>query len=135
MLFVLPRPVTQVTQHPTPPAQTWGVAYHFPAAAVEQAREYLDLREINGYSIQHTLFHPVDPSRPPFDCLVYIGLPHNPQFIGPQDPAELAAHISRSRGPSGTNLEYLYQLETALHSLGSSDDHVTDLARRCRQLE
>lgn len=87
-------------------------------------------------------------------CLVYIGLPDNPQFLGPQDPQELAERIVRSRGPSGENKvisflgpswdwvakvsqDYLYQLETALNDLSeeSGDEHISDLARRCREIE
>lgn len=69
--------------------------------------------------------------------MVYIGLPDNPQFLGPQDPQELAEHIIKSRGPSGENKEYLYQLEEALDGLSveSGDEHISDLARRCREIE
>jgi cation transport protein ChaC len=43
----------------------------------------------------------------------------------------------QSRGPSGENREYLYQLEEALRGLSeeSADEHVFDLARRCREIE
>jgi cation transport regulator ChaC len=30
-------------------------------------------------------------------CLVYIGLPENPQFLGPQDPEALARKIVESK--------------------------------------
>jgi cation transport protein ChaC len=70
-------------------------------------------------------------------CLVYIGLPSNPQFLGPQDPGELAKKILESKGPSGENKEYLYNLEKSLKGLGreSGDKHVQDLVRRCREIE
>ena len=70
-------------------------------------------------------------------CLVYIGLPSNPQFLGPQDPELLARHILKSKGPSGENKEYLYNLETALLGLSkdSGDAHVSDLVERCRAVE
>ncbi|GAB7354078.1 hypothetical protein MBLNU459_g4652t1 [Dothideomycetes sp. NU459] len=73
----------------------------------------------------------------PINCLVYIGLPDNPQFLGPQDPQALAEHIVQSRGPSGENKDYLYGLDEALKQLSkeSHDDHVHDLARRCREVE
>lgn len=98
-------------------------------------RSYLDLREINGYSVRYTDLQPTEGLQP-INCLVYIGLPSNPQFTGPQDPEQLAAHILRSRGPSGPNVEYLYMLEEALGHLGpkSRDEHVIDLATRCRRL-
>lgn len=118
----------------------------------------LDIREINGYSVDFAAFYePVHiPSATvskedgsdggsapaPFTCLVYIGLPSNPQFLGPQDPAELASHIARSRGPSGENSEYVYNLAAALDELRNEagvdidiDEHVTDLAERVRAEE
>lgn len=69
-------------------------------------------------------------------CLVYIGLPENPQFLGPQDPDVLARRILDSRGPSGENREYLFNLDSALAGLSreSGDAHVADLVRRCRVL-
>lgn len=116
-----------------------------------EVKEYLDIREINGYSIQYAPFHQIQPSingtthtsdtsdgiNHKIECLVYIGLPDNPQFMGPQNPQALAEHIVRSRGPSGKNVDYLYELETALNGLSqdSGDEHVTDLARRCREIQ
>lgn len=68
-------------------------------------------------------------------CLVYIGLPSNPQFLGRQSPLEVAEVIARSTGPSGANAEYLFMLEDALRDLGEgSDEHVGDLADRVRSL-
>ena len=114
-------------------------------------KEYLDIREINGYSIHYTPFkqdmsatfqtvHSADgetgvPKQ--IRCLVYIGLPDNPQFLGVQDPQALAEHIVKSRGPSGENIDYLYQLEAALDGLSkeSGDEHVSDLASRCREIQ
>jgi cation transport regulator ChaC len=98
---------------------------------------------MDGYSIQHTSMYPSSrdgtqcPTRAAIDCLIYIGLPSNPQFLGPQDPQRLAAHILRSYGPSGENREYLYMLDESLEHLSvcSGDAHVSDLARRCRDLE
>lgn len=57
--------------------------------------------------------------------------------MGRQDPQKLAEHIARSRGPSGENREYLYMLEKALLGLSaeSGDEHVSDLAQRCRAIE
>lgn len=115
----------------------WGVAYHIKPAKVKEVKEYLDIREINGYSIQYTPFHPAEESRPDIRCLVYIGMPDNPQFLGAQDPQEIALKINESRGPSGENREYLLNLEQALLDLSpnSHDEHITDLARRVRALQ
>jgi glutathione-specific gamma-glutamylcyclotransferase len=69
-------------------------------------------------------------------CMVYIGMPDNPQFLGPLDPEEVAKTINNSIGPSGQNRDYLLQLEASLLSLSpaSGDGHVTDLARRVRTM-
>ncbi|PZC89623.1 ChaC, protein cation transport, partial [Pyrenophora tritici-repentis] len=128
------------TAHP----RVWGAAYHIPTQHVAAVRLYLDLREINGYSIQFTPFYPAggekeggDGKAKSIKCLVYIGLPENPQFLGAQDPQGLAEKILESKGPSGENKEYLYNLETALSGLSeeSNDSHISDLVRRCKALE
>lgn len=141
-------------QHTSAPPKVWGAAYRIPSKHVVEVKEYLDIREINGYSIQYAPFNheqdmsatvqtvhaapDTDASMPnQIKCLVYIGLPDNPQFLGPQDPQALAEHIIMSRGPSGENKEYLYQLEEALNALSreSGDEHISDLAKRCRDIE
>lgn len=76
-------------------------------------------------------------------ALVYIGLPDNPQFLGPQDPDALAEHIVKSRGPSGENREYVYLLAESLTQLSKDagvdgvevDEHAHDLARRVKEAE
>jgi len=111
-------------------------------------KEYLDIREINGYTIEMVALHTTTTTtsitfQAPINCLVYIGLPSNPQFMGPQTLNALAAHIFRSRGPSGENKEYLYMLEEALEglakevgeSVGEVDEHVSDLAARVKLIE
>ncbi|KAF2723250.1 ChaC-like protein [Polychaeton citri CBS 116435] len=147
---------TLTDQHAIAPPRVWGAAYRIPSLHVAEVTEYLNIREINGYSIQYTPFKRPDditltdqtvraapddagkthPDEIP-NCLVYIGLPDNPQFLGPQDPQALAEHIVKSRGPSGENKDYLYQLEVALDELSkeSHDDHIKDLAGRCRAVE
>lgn len=72
--------------------------------------------------------------------MVYIGQPSNPQFLrdpARREPQDVAEVISRGRGQSGNNTEYLYLLEKALESvgLGSADGHVTDLVRRVKAIE
>ncbi|KIW48174.1 hypothetical protein, variant [Exophiala oligosperma] len=114
----------------------WGVAYHIIPSKAKEVQQYLDIREINGYSIQYTPFHPADTNLADIRCLVYIGMPDNPQFLGALHPQDVAETINSSIGPSGENREYLLHLEKALESLSndSHDEHITDLARRVRAL-
>ena len=132
-------------QDDAPPGdRVWGAAYHIPSAHAAAARATLDLRETNGYSVHVAAFAPADSSSSSggdgsaaFACLVYVGLPTNPQFVGPQDGDALAAHVLRCRGPSGDNRDYLFRLEAALDALApdSGDAHVRRLAARVRELE
>ncbi|KAH8737328.1 ChaC-like protein-domain-containing protein [Ilyonectria robusta] len=126
----------ELTDHHDSPERVWGVAYRIIPDKVAEVKEYLDIREINGYSIHYAPFQPADGSKP-IRTLVYIGTPDNDQFVGPQDPQKLAEHIFHSQGPSGLNKDYLLNLDVALQGLasGSSDVHISDLARRVRQLE
>lgn len=126
----------ELTDHHDSPERVWGVAYRIIPDKVVEVKEYLDIREINGYSIHYAPFQPADGSKP-IRTLVYIGTPDNEQFVGPQDPQKLAEHIFNSQGPSGLNKDYLLNLDVALQGLasGSSDVHISDLARRVRQLE
>ena len=128
----------ELGEEPTkPPERVFGAAYRIPPGYVKEVQEYLDIREINGYSIQYTGFYPsTSDSQPIEKCLVYIGLPSNPQFLGRQRPQDVAEVIATSTGPSGTNAEYLFMLENSLIGLGDGDvdDHVEDLAERVRLL-
>ena len=98
-------------------------------------REYLDIREINGYSIDYVDVHAAG-EETVVKALLYIGTPENPQFTGPQEVEGLARHIAGSEGPSGRNSEYLFNLEEALEGLGegSADVHVKELAGRVRRV-
>jgi cation transport protein ChaC len=120
--------------------KVWGAAYHIPKERAKEVRDYLDIREINGYSIEYSKFYPAKGETGvtgSIEALLFIGLPENPQFVGPEDPQALAEHIIRSRGPSGDNKEYLYLLEDSLKQLSvdSSDEHVSDLVRRAKDFE
>lgn len=116
--------------------KVWGTAYRIEASKVAEVREYLDIREINGYTIHYTPFYPADGSSS-IKTLVYIGTPDNDQFMGPQEPQKLAEHIWKSEGPSGMNKDYLLALDKALEDLSSDsgDGHVNDLASRVRAID
>ncbi|KAK7745463.1 hypothetical protein SLS53_002961 [Cytospora paraplurivora] len=122
--------------HSSAPEKVWGVAYRIEAEHVEEVKEYLDIREINGYTIHYTPFYPASNPQAPIRTLAYIGTPENDQFVGPQDLLVLAEHIYKSEGPSGLNSEYLLNLDKALDELSpeSGDEHITDLSTRVRAI-
>ncbi len=86
--------------------------------------EHLDYREKNGYE-RHTVdtfFNDAQTS-----SVVYIAATNNFAFLGDAPLNEIAAHISRSAGPSGTNIDYLLELARTLRQLDISDPHVFEL--------
>ena len=119
----------------------WGAAYHIPQEHVKEVSDYMDLREINGYSIQHTTFIPAssDPNGqtpPQRGVLTYVGLPSNPQFLGYQSQEDIAKVIVYNKGPSGLNRDYLFELERALAelSVNSRDEHVSNLVQQVTRI-
>ncbi|KAJ5769314.1 hypothetical protein N7520_003873 [Penicillium odoratum] len=140
-------PLAQLESESDSTGKVWGAAYHIPATHAEEVHDYLDEREIDGYSAHYTPFYPVsgDGSTgelPGQDliCMVYIGQPTNPQFLreeAQREPQDVAQVISAGHGLSGKNTEYLYLLEKALEGigLGSADVHVTDLVKRVKAIE
>ena len=126
---------------PEDPSPVWGAAYHIPLEHVKEVNDYLDLREINGYSIQRTTFMPAkarsESRTGPLEGVVaYVGLPSNPQFLGYQTQEDIAAVIVKNEGPSGLNRDYLFELDKALVVLGetSGDEHVSNLVRIVKRL-
>ncbi|KAJ5970695.1 ChaC-like protein [Penicillium vulpinum] len=124
--------------------KVWGAAYHIPASHAEEVHDYLDEREIDGYSAHYTPFHPTvevgGTGSSPIICMVYIGQPSNPQFLrdaADRDPQHVAQVISAGHGLSGKGSEYLFLLEKALEGLGlgTADVHVTDLVKRVKAIE
>lgn len=130
----------------------YGAAYHIPRTHAREVRAYLDEREIDGYTVHYTTFHParqqqqqqheceIDEISPPMTCMVYIGLPTNPQFLSSpalRHPDAITQVIGKASGLSGSNREYLFLLEKALEDigLGLADEHVTGLVQRVKALE
>jgi cation transport protein ChaC len=122
--------------HPSGSDKVWGTAYRIEPSKVAEVQENLDIREVGGYTIHYTPFYPANGAST-IRTLVYIGTPDNEQFMGRQDPQELAELIAISVGPSGLNRDYLLELEKALDELSpeSGDGHIKDLAERVRSIE
>lgn len=117
----------------------WGVVYEIHPESVDEVREYLTIREINGYSLLTLPVHCPDSVTGEEEVIhasVYIGTPDNSQFSPLTDDEvgllDTARHIVRSKGPSGENWEYLLDLNTALmelHGEADGDWYVEELSR------
>ena len=84
--------------------------------------DYLDHREKNGYSRRRLplLFDTGEQ----VNGTVYVADKDNSAYLGPAPLPDIAQHIRHAKGPSGTNLDYLLELTTALRALGANDEHV-----------
>lgn len=95
--------------------------------------DHLDHREKNGYvrvrtCIQCTTDETLQPA------VVYVADPHNHAFLGDAPLVAIAHQIATSRGPSGANAEYLFELAAALRNLEIVDAHVFELEAAVRDL-
>lgn len=119
---------------------TLGVVYYIPSDHAADVREYLDIREQNGYTSHEVDVHidvspedevelheslaqlSVDPTtgKRVLTTSVYIGTVENEAFVGPEDIKATANVIATANGPSGSNYKYLKQLCDSLDNMSSS---------------
>lgn len=121
-----------VTLVPNPSARCMGMAYLLDAADARQIFEALDYREKNGYDRHEVTLHLAEIGS--VSGLVYIGAINNFAWLGDAPILEMARQIARSRGPSGCNTDYLFELADALRELGADDPHVFELEAAVRQV-
>ena len=120
--------------------KVWGVAYEIDEATwTSKVMQHLDHREKGGYSRHNVIFYPRDQhqglSMAGVEVTVYVGEQSHRQFAGPASLEEMASTILHSVGPSGKNVEYLYNLSTALREIDPTDDHVFELEEAVKKME
>lgn len=111
-----------VTLIPSDGATCKGIAY----LVEHHVFEHLDHREKNGYRRIATEILLTERGESVTGAL-YVADDNNFAFLGPAPIEQIAGHIARSCGPSGSNRDYLTQLASALDALGDDDDHVRAL--------
>ncbi|MGC6418700.1 MAG: gamma-glutamylcyclotransferase [Bradymonadia bacterium] len=120
-----------VTLVPVEGAVCHGMAFQLAPSDVSDIIEALDFRESGGYTrtlatidIGHCV-----------EAIVYIANPHNAHFLGTTSLENMAIHINRSIGPSGTNYDYLKNLADSLAQFDIQDSHIIELLRTCDALK
>jgi glutathione-specific gamma-glutamylcyclotransferase len=116
-----------LTLIPSPDQVCLGMAY----LVEHDVFEHLDYREKNGYKRREIGIRLRD-SDEYVEGLVYFASSDNPAWLGPATTAEIARHIARSHGPSGSNRDYLLDLAESLRALGADDPHVFELESALR---
>ncbi len=107
-----------------------GMAYCLSSEVAHRTFEALDHREKNGYErVEVCLeFSPTEQ----VEGVMYIAPTDNHAFLGPAPLDDMVAQISTSEGPSGKNIDYLFELADALRALDVDDSHVFELESAVR---
>jgi cation transport regulator ChaC len=107
-----------------PGGQCAGMAYEIELERLGAVLALLDQREQGGYR-QRTVQIRIGSESDRRDAVTYVAEPGNPNYLGPASLVRIAHTLRESRGPSGTNLEYVSRLGRALHEIGAHDEHVS----------
>jgi len=110
-------------------ASTVGAVYYVDAPA-ERLLQELDYRERAGYE-RMSLEVVTDHSKA--HAVTWIAPPGNEHDVGQLPLEQLAEHVRSAAGPSGSNADYVFQLERALRELGVEDPQVSALAALLRR--
>jgi cation transport regulator ChaC len=117
-----------VTLVPEAEARCAGMAYRVAPGVWHDVLARLDERESGGFERLEVPIALHDASTREVPGLVYVAAAGNPNYLGPAPVEEIARQVRRSRGQSGTNLEYVLRLRDALEGLGVDDPHVAEIA-------
>lgn len=66
------------------------------------------------------------------NATIYIGVSNNEQWLGPAPLDEISQQIATAVGPSGKNIDYLFNLAASLRELNVTDPHIFELERRVK---
>ncbi|RZC39929.1 ChaC domain containing protein [Asbolus verrucosus] len=116
--------------------RVYGIAYKLNEQKQESVINHLDYREKGGYERTPVLFYPKDKRREPFEIIIYLANHNNPQYAGPADIDSIANQIVKSVGPSGTNIEYVFNLAKAMRDIAPevNDEHLFTIERKIQNL-
>ena len=93
----------------------------------------LDHREQNGYLREQLNVRSLEGET--FTAITYIGDPNAPVYQPQNNNQVLAEQILNSTGPSGPNIDYLFDMANALRRFNQHDEHVFDIERRVKLMQ
>jgi cation transport protein ChaC len=105
----------------------WGIAFRVDGRHADVLAG-LDHRERGGFT-RHRGTIRMEPDGATAQAILYVAGEGNPNFLGPASLPAVAEQVRRSRGPSGSNLDYVLRLGGALREIGAADPHVFELER------
>lgn len=103
---------------------------------MNEVLNHLDYREKNGYNRYETTFYPTDGSQPK-PTIAYVANEQNPSWNCNHSLDDIAKQIYSSVGPSGRNIEYVFNLCNAMRQNFDSikDDHLFELENLLKSME
>ena len=106
----------------------WGVAYKIKNEDIDMVVDHLDYRERGGYICRKVTFFPMT-DQLPFEINIYVGTEDNHNYGGEADDNTIAFQICNSVGPSGTNVEYLFNLANTMREIAPhvNDEHLFNI--------
>ena len=113
-----------------PRAQCFGRLYLIEQTEYARVFSYLDKREAEGY--QRLLLWVTTLKGERIEAVVYVASAQNPHFLDGWSISDLAVRIRVAVGPSGSNLEYFWQLYNSLEAFGFVDEHLQASAKELR---
>ncbi|XP_044256213.1 putative glutathione-specific gamma-glutamylcyclotransferase 2 [Tribolium madens] len=116
--------------------RVYGIAYKISDQEKESVVKHLDYREKGGYVRTPVFFYPKDKGKQPFEIIIYVANDDNPQYAGPADADSIANQVVKSVGPSGTNIEYVFNLAKAMRDIAPevNDEHLFTIERKVQNL-
>lgn len=116
--------------------RVYGMGFKISDDKKAEVLNHLDYREKNGYDRYETTFYPLDGS-PPSSTIVYVANEENCSFNPNHDLSDIARQVFESKGPSGPNVEYVYNLCDAMrkHFADVDDEHLFTLEMLLRKME
>ena len=134
-----PGRVVTLVRGADPGEACWGMAYRVETGAADGILAGLDHREKGGYQrFEVDLCFAEDgvpedgaPAKPQ-PGLMYVAGADNVEYLGRADVPSIARQISRSHGPSGSNVEYVLRLAPSLRDMGARDEHVFEVEAALR---
>eukprot|EP01064_Diplonema_japonicum_P036395 TRINITY_DN8154_c1_g2_i1.p1 TRINITY_DN8154_c1_g2~~TRINITY_DN8154_c1_g2_i1.p1 ORF type:complete len:218 (+),score=23.92 TRINITY_DN8154_c1_g2_i1:52-654(+) len=111
----------------------WGKIFRISGTNAKSVLSLLDEREQGGYATA-SISVSLKNQDSPVTALMYESSPQGTNLFVGEDIAKSASIIAFARGPSGPNVEYLFNLNAALLSVDCSDVYCSSLEEQVRVL-
>jgi cation transport protein ChaC len=120
------RPGRVLTLVHEPDQRCTGLAYRVAEADVASTLAALAVRE-RDHELTRVRAQRLDGGGSIDDCIAYVAIAGNRNYLGPATVSALVAQIAGARGQAGSNADYLHQLADKLRELDLDDPHVFEL--------